>query len=148
MSTENYYEKRKLQQTCFDDNTLSNGANGKQAKEAENTNRKELFTSETHLQPTLKAWRCGGIIERLTNPQQKAFYKKQMYKTLFVCPHGAKPMLHAVLLLRTEKFLRLRLPDPQEKDQKSSCQSEYNIKKNTFQKIACNVKALRCWGIH
>ena len=49
MSTENYCENQKLQQTCFDDNTLSNGANGKQAKKAENTNRKEPFSAETHL---------------------------------------------------------------------------------------------------
>ena len=91
MSTENCSEKRKLQQTYFDDNTLSNGVNSKQAKEAENTNRKELFTSENHLQPTLRLYDVGEFIERQTNQQQKAKLEKQMYNTLTVCPNIVKP---------------------------------------------------------
>jgi len=47
----------------------------------------------------LKAWRCWGFIERQTNQQQKAKLEKQMYRTLTVCPNGAKPMLAAVFIL-------------------------------------------------
>ena len=72
--------------------------------------------------------RCWGIRERPTNQQQKAKLEKKMYNTLFVRPNIAKPMLHAVLLLRTEKYLGLRLADPQLRDQTFSCQAEFLMK--------------------
>ena len=74
-----------------------------QRKEVGNNKLAQAFSPETHLQPTLRALRCWGIIERQTNQQQKAKLEKQMYNTLTVCPNIAKPMLAAVLLLRTVK---------------------------------------------
>ena len=43
MSTENYYEKGKLQHTYLEMKTLSNIADGKPAKEAENNKLAETF---------------------------------------------------------------------------------------------------------
>ena len=62
MSTEYYYEKRKIQHTCFEENTLSNDVDSKLAEEAENNKFAGIFSFETHLQPTFRAWRSTGIV--------------------------------------------------------------------------------------
>ena len=56
MSTEYYYEKRKIQHTCFEENTLSNDVDSKLAEEAENNKFAGIFSFETHLQPTLSIY--------------------------------------------------------------------------------------------
>ena len=77
MSTENCCEIENYHAPILRITFCPPEANGKLAEEAGTTNRKELFTVETHLQPTLKAWRCWGIIERQTNQQQKAKLKNK-----------------------------------------------------------------------
>jgi len=42
---------------------------------------------------TLGLCDVGAFIERQTNQQQKALLEKQMYRTLFVRPNVAKPLV-------------------------------------------------------
>ena len=92
MSTENYCENQKLQRPYFEDNTLSNGVDGKLAEEAGNNKSAKAFFRWNPLVANVMALRCWGIIERQTNQQQKAKLEKQMYNTLTVRPNIVKPL--------------------------------------------------------